>query len=58
MVVVNYAYLARAPLDNQKSVLAHCACLLGVRQRCTSVSALEMHIMSMIVVVSHVCNYT
>lgn len=51
-------HLAGAALDDQKAVLAHCACLLGVCQGCTSVSALEMHIMSVIVVVTHCSLYS
>ena len=48
------AHLAGATLDDQKAILAHCACLLGVCQGCTSVSALEMHIVSVVMIVCHV----
>ena len=48
------AHLAGATLDDQKAIFAHCACLLGVCQGCTSVSALEMHIVSVVMIVCHV----
>ena len=48
------AHLAGAALNDQEAVFAHCACLLGVCQGCTSVSALEMHIVSVVMIVCHV----
>ena len=46
-------HLARAALDNKEAVLAHCAGLLRVGQRGAGVCAFKVHVVPVVVVVTH-----